>query len=108
MRKEVNHMDHALRRWPRALAIVAAVAVLALLVAVSARAVTGATASSTSDPSRSSSPPAFQPVQQQQGDPAPGARRDCPHKDGTGSGSGSGSGSNQSAPATPQGSSGDV
>jgi hypothetical protein len=104
MRKEVNHMDHALRRWPRALAIVAAVAVLALLVAVSARAVTGATASSTSDPTRSSSPPAFQPVQQQQdGDQAPGARRDCPHKNG----SGSGSGSNQSAPSAPQGS-GDV
>jgi hypothetical protein len=99
-------MDHALRRWPRALAIAAAVAVLALLVAVSARAVTGATASTTNDPARSSSAPAFQPVQQQEGDPAPGSRRDCPHKNG--SGSDSGSGSNQSAPSAPQGSSGDV
>jgi hypothetical protein len=85
-------MEDALRRWPRALAIAAVVAVLASMVAVSAWAASGSGSSGSSDPAATSPAPAFQPVQQQDNAPA-ATRHDCPERNGSGSGSG------QSAPS---------
>jgi hypothetical protein len=95
-------MDDALRRRPRALAIAAVVAVLALLAAVSAWAASGSGSSGRSDPPASAGPPAFQPVQQQEDDPAPPAREDCPERDGSGSGQSAPSASPSAAPGTSQ------